>query len=316
MIFAGLVFSAICFSVLSPWQFNRNAERVQQNAAIQASFTVKPVPVDQALSPRQAPDGRTEWRTVTLTGSFLRQDEMVARLRSVLTEPAYEVLTPMRLTDGGIALVDRGFVRPTDGTRVPSFAAAPTGQVTVTARIRQDEFDPKHRDAMLLDGKRQVYTVDSQTVAMAAGLDIRPGYFELTDGQPGVLSALPLPEIDSGPFFAYAVQWLIFGAFAIFGIGYLIWHELHPESDDIDIAEFDDFTDHEDEAPAEREPVTREAVPAAAASPPGSAESAPPSDTESRAKAGKPSEDTPSESSAPAGATPPLVPADRYGRRR
>lgn len=312
MILAGLVFAGISFSVLAPWQFRRDAERNQQNSAIQSSFTATPVPLDQVLGPAQSPDGRTEWRTVTLTGSYLPHDEMVARLRSVLTEPAYEVLTPLRLTDGTIALVDRGFIRPTDGTSVPAFAPAPGGQVTVTARVRQDEVDPKHRDVITLSGTRQVYTIDSHTVARGTGLSIRPGYVELTDGQPGVLAALPLPELDAGPFFAYAVQWLIFGGFAIFGIGYLIYRELNPESDDLDLADFDETAEFDEETDADLDRIGSNAPSttgsdATGSNAAGSAAAAPGSAPTASAAYG------PTATSAP---PPPPVPADRYGRRR
>lgn len=324
MIVAGLIFAAISFSVLAPWQFRRDTERVQQNNAIQSSFTAKPVPLDQVLTPQQAPDARTEWRTVTLTGQYLPQNEMVARLRSVLTEPAYEVLTPLRLTTGGIALVDRGFIRPVDSTALPPFTAAPSGTVTVTARIRQDEIDPKHRDAITISGTRQVYTIDSHTVSRAAGLTIRPGYYELTDAQPGGLSTLPLPELDAGPFFAYAVQWLIFGAFAIFGLGYLIWRELNPESDDLDLADFDEqaeFDDLELDGDAHDQSPPMPPQPAAGhdSSPAGSI-------TEGQLATGSPDSAQPGSaqpgsaqpsSSTPASPAPPRpVPADRYGRRR
>ena len=49
-----------------------------------------------------------------------------------------------------------------------------------------------------------------------------------TDGQPGVLSPLPLPQLDSGPFFSYALQWIAFGIMAPLAIGYLIYNELRP----------------------------------------------------------------------------------------
>ena len=46
----------------------------------------------------------------------------------------------------------------------------------------------------------------------ATGVQLEPGYVQLVDGAPGVLSALPLPQLYSGPSFAYALQWLAFGA--------------------------------------------------------------------------------------------------------
>ncbi len=224
-------FAIACYTLLAPWQFRRDDERSAQNAALQASFTAQPRPLAEVLPPGVAPDGSTQWDRVTVTGSYLPQGEVVARLRTVQGEPAFEVLTPFRTTGGQVILVDRGYVRPDSRTRVPPYAAPPAGEVPLVARIRVDENDPKNRDAFAdesTDGKLHSYTVDSRVVARASGLGIRPGYFQLDDGQPGVLGALPLPQTDSGPFFSYALQWIAFGTMAILGWLYFTVRELKP----------------------------------------------------------------------------------------
>jgi cytochrome oxidase assembly protein ShyY1 len=65
-------------------------------------------------------------------------------------------------------------------------------------------------------------------VARSSGLTIRPGYFQLDQNQPGVLGALPLPQLDSGPFFSYALQWIAFGTMAVLGWLYFTIRELKP----------------------------------------------------------------------------------------
>jgi len=218
-----LIFAVACFVVLAPWQFGRHAERKATNDAIARSFTADPVPV------AELPAGpSTEWRRATLTGTYLADDEVVARLRSVQGEPAYEVLTPFRLTDGTVVLVDRGYVRPTQGA-VPDYPAPPTGSVTLTARVRVDERDPRERPALTgSNGREQVYAVDSRAVATATGLTIRPGYLALTDASPGVIAALPLPELEAGPFLSYALQWITFGVMVLLAWLYFTWREIRP----------------------------------------------------------------------------------------
>lgn len=226
-----LAFAFACFYLLSPWQFGRNAERVTQNTAIQASLTASPRPLNTVLPPGVAPSGATEWSRVTITGTYLPRDEVVARLRTVLGEPAFEVLTPMRTTDGQVVLIDRGYVSPGEHDSVPPYATAPSGTVQVEARIRQDETDAKNRDAFAdasTGGKLQSYDVDSRVVARSSGLPIRPGYFQLDPNQPGVINALPLPQLDSGPFFSYALQWIAFGVMALAGLTYFTVRELKP----------------------------------------------------------------------------------------
>lgn len=226
-----LAFAFACFYLLSPWQFGRNAEREAQNTAVQSSLTAKPKPLDTVFPPGVAPNSHTEWTPVTISGTYLPKDEVVARLRTVLGEPAFEVLTPMRTTTGEVVLIDRGYLRPAEHGAVPSYAAPPAGVVQVVARARQDETDPKNRDAFAdasTAGKLQSYDVDSRVVARAAGLAIQPGYFQLNDNTPGVLSPLPLPQLDSGPFFSYALQWIAFGVMALAGLTYFTVRELKP----------------------------------------------------------------------------------------
>ncbi|WP_033295054.1 SURF1 family protein [Amycolatopsis jejuensis] len=224
-------FAICCYTLLAPWQFRRDSEQETQNNALSTSFTAKPAPAAQMLPPGTSPGQGTEWHLVTITGTYLPSAEVVARLRTVQGEGAYEVLTPLRATDGTVYLIDRGYVRLNSDSGVLPYAAAPGGQVTVVARVRSDETDPKHRDAFAdasTNGKLQSYTVDSRVVAKASGLTIRPGYFQLDQRQPGVLGALPLPQLDSGPFFSYALQWLAFGTMALMGWLYFTIREMRP----------------------------------------------------------------------------------------
>jgi cytochrome oxidase assembly protein ShyY1 len=226
-----LIFAGVCFTLLAPWQFSRNSERSTTNDAITHSANASPAPLDSLLPGGVHPNGDTEWRTVRVEGRYLVDDEVVARLRTVLGQPAFEVLTPFRMTDGSTVLVDRGFVRPAQGNqavKIPDFAAPPSKTVTLVARIRADERDPRERRAESEDGRRQVYAVGSGVVARATGLDIRPGYLQLADGNPGVLGPLPLPELDSGPFLSYALQWITFGVMALLAWLYFTWREIRP----------------------------------------------------------------------------------------
>ncbi|GAB3872082.1 hypothetical protein GCM10029964_009850 [Kibdelosporangium lantanae] len=103
--------------------------------------------------------------------------------------------------------------------------------MTVTGRVRVDETDPNGRGVFsdaTTQGKRQAWAVDSRIVAQATGLSIEPGYVQLDDKTPGVLGPLPLPELDSGPFLSYALQWIAFGAMAVLGWIYFTWRELMP----------------------------------------------------------------------------------------
>ncbi|RLK54723.1 cytochrome oxidase assembly protein ShyY1 [Actinokineospora cianjurensis] len=213
-----VAFAVTCFTLLAPWQFHRHDERKATNTAVQDSFDAPPAPIGSV-----PPD---QWRRVTLAGTYLAGGEALARLRTVQGNAAFEVLTPFRLTDGSIVLVDRGYVRPAEGVSVPDYAEAPTGQVNLLARVRLGE--STDRAAFEEDGHRQVYAVDPAVVGRAASLDIRPGYVQLEEGSPGVLGVLPLPQLEAGPFLSYALQWIAFGAMALLGLIYFTWREIKP----------------------------------------------------------------------------------------
>ncbi len=224
-------FATACYTLLAPWQFSRDTERETRNAALQASFDARPRPLAEVLPGGTAPDEGTQWKRVTVTGSYLPGEEVIARLRTVQGEPAFEILTPLRTTEGRVVLVDRGYVRPDERSRVPAYQPPPQGRVDLVGRVRIDETDPQRRDAFANDstaGRLHSYSVDSKVVARATGLDIRPGYLQLEPDQPGVLGALPLPQLEAGPFFAYALQWIAFGTMALLGWLYFTIRELKP----------------------------------------------------------------------------------------
>lgn len=259
------VFAALSFTVLAPWQFDRHEERAARNDAVSSSTAARPQPLTEVLPGDTAPDGRTEWRRVIVEGTYLPGDEVIARLRTVQGEPAFEVLTPLRTTAGPTVLINRGFVRPTNDTGVPDFEAPPSGRVTVEARVRVDENDPSNRDAFADEstgGRLHSYSVDSQVVARATNLDIKPGYYQLEPGAPGVLTALPLPQLEAGPYFSYALQWIAFGAMALLGWLYFTIREARPggvladsDAPDADVATSGDTAPGDTAEPTATEPA-------------------------------------------------------------
>ena len=223
---AVFVFAAACFTVLAPWQLDRHEDRKTGNDALRASLEAPPRPLNEALPNGAAPDMRTQWSRVRITGEYLPEKEMIARLRLVEGNPAFEILTPMRASDGQLVLINRGYIRPDQQSRVTGYPPAPSGKVTVQARARIDE--PSSRPAEPQNGRLQVYGVGSEVAANATGLDFRPGYFQLERGQPGALDPLPLPHLEAGPFLSYGMQWVAFGVMALLGWVYFTWRELKP----------------------------------------------------------------------------------------
>ncbi|KHJ72691.1 MULTISPECIES: SURF1 family cytochrome oxidase biogenesis protein [Rhodococcus] len=218
-------FAYACFTVLAPWQLGKNTSTEDRNGRIAASMAQDPVPVGDLLG-GDGPTIEDEWRRALAQGSYLPESDVLVRLRSVESQPAYEVLTPFALDSGGTILVNRGYVRPVRGTEIPEIPPAPSGPVTLDARIRMSEGTVEDKAPFVDDGYQQVYFIDAPQVASVTGLDLEDVYLQLDADQPGGLGVIPLPQLDSGPYLSYGLQWLAFGIMAPLGLGYFVWAEL------------------------------------------------------------------------------------------
>jgi cytochrome oxidase assembly protein ShyY1 len=228
VILAVLAFSAACFFILAPWQFGRNAERTAQNNAVDASITAPAVPVAELMSTSAQPPGDVAWRVVTATGEFDAARQVQVRLRQDENgNPVSEVIAPFRMANGQTLLVDRGYVSFTDVRNDVPIAALPTGQVTITGRVQDEQTDPSNRQPLVVGDHVEAYAINVAAVGGAAPKEVfLQGYIQLTDGSPGVLTPIELPQTDSGPFLSYALQWEAFGIIALIGLGVFIYREI------------------------------------------------------------------------------------------
>jgi len=221
-----IAFTYLCFSVLAPWQLGKNTKTSRENNQIQQSLTTAPVPL-KTLLPQQdssAPD--VQWRKVTATGHYLPDKQLLARLRVADGEPALEVLVPFLVDGGPNVLVDRGYVRPEQGSRLPPIPPPPHGTVTITARLRDSERPVLDKQSFVSDGVRQVYSIDVSQIATLTGVPLAGSYLQLVDNQPGGLGVLGLPHLDAGPFLSYGIQWITFGVVAPILLGYFVYGEV------------------------------------------------------------------------------------------
>ncbi|OBJ03396.1 SURF1 family protein [Mycobacterium sp. 1465703.0] len=221
-----IAFAYLCFTVLAPWQLGKHSRTSQQNRQIESSLNTTPVPL-KTLLPQQnsaAPDA--QWRQVTATGHYLPDVQVLARLRVIDSKPAFEVLAPFVVDDGPTVLVDRGYVRPLEGSHVPPIPRPPAQSVTITARLRNSEPAAPGKDPFVGDGVQQVYSIDTEQVAVLTKVALAGSYLQLVEGQPGGLGVVGVPQLDAGPFLSYGIQWIAFGILAPIGLGYFAYSEI------------------------------------------------------------------------------------------
>lgn len=225
------VLFAIACSFLSNWQFDRNAERSRQLALVADNYDADPVALTTLIPDGASLDPADEWRPVVLTGTYLSEDQLLARNRAHGGTAAYELLVPLRLDDGRVFLVDRGWEPPGNSQAEPDrLPAPPDSVVTVVARLKTGEALPASgRGAP--EGQ-----VPSINLPLIAGM-LSPqdgdrletsayGWLVSEDPAPATApNALEAPSADPGPYLSYAIQWILFAIMGFIFIAYVIRSE-------------------------------------------------------------------------------------------
>ena len=212
--------AAVC-ARLGVWQLDRAQERGEVNAraAASAASQAPADPLSDVLEPQTGFSGDLVGRKVTTAGSFGAEELLVSgRVRDGVT--GYLVLTPLRVRAPGepVLAVVRGWVADPQAAR--ALDPAPGGTVQVTGYLQSGEAGG---DGGLPEG--QVDAVSPAELVNRWGGPIYSGYLVLAEVEPAQdagLALLPPPTVPGGGLnlqnLAYALQWWIFGGFAV-----LLW---------------------------------------------------------------------------------------------
>ncbi|OBA63631.1 hypothetical protein A5647_04365 [Mycobacterium sp. 1100029.7] len=226
LILVVIAFTYLCFMVLAPWQLGKNSRTSRENHQIETSLNTAPVPLKTLLPHQDSSAPAAQWRRVTATGHYLPDIQVLARLRAIEGDQAFEVLAPFVVDDGPTVLVDRGYVRPLPGSHVPPFPRPPQETVTITARLRDPEPLVHDKEPFSRDGVQQVYSINTEQVSVLTKVPLTGSYLQLVEDQPGVLGVIGVPHLDAGPFLSYGIQWISFGIVAPIGLGYFAYSEI------------------------------------------------------------------------------------------
>jgi cytochrome oxidase assembly protein ShyY1 len=214
-----IVFAIAC-SALGSWQLNRRAEALTEVARIDANYDAEPIPVAEALPDPAGFDPDSRWRVVALTGEYLAADEVVIRNRPFEGSSGFEVVTPLRLNDGTVFFVDRGWIAQAPNGRPSEYAAPPSGEVEVIARLKAGEGTIAGRTA----SGRELATIDLDELAERVGEPSYTGAYGIQVQDSADADEPPLaaarPVRDEGPHLSYALQWYVFALLAFIGLGW------------------------------------------------------------------------------------------------
>lgn len=219
-----LVFAVACVG-LSMWQLARRDEARQDIERVEQNWEAAPRPLTEVLPDLSAFDPDDKWVRVTLTGTYLAEEELLARGRPLDGNPGFEQLVPFRLADGTVFVVDRGWLAPGNEQDLPdSTPAPPEGTVTVVVRLKAGEPTIAGRSAPV----GQVATINLPEIAALVGAPMYTGAYGLLDTEDPTAPrpvAVSKPVADEGPHLSYAFQWILFGLMAFVGLGWAVRQE-------------------------------------------------------------------------------------------
>ena len=216
-----VVLAGVCVQ-LGRWQLHRLDERKTRNDVTRSNLAAPPAPLAEVVGPQRVVGEQHDWRTAVVTGRYDATKQVVLRYRNVRDRPGFEIVTPLILADGTAILVDRGFL-PRQGAQLApeTIPPPPTGEVTVTGRLRRSERGGNTSGGTPVDGTARL--INGPDFAKALDLTLYDGYLTIDRQVPAndpAFSGFPGPEIDSGPHFFYALQWFFFAVLAIGGLVY------------------------------------------------------------------------------------------------
>lgn len=219
-----VVFS-VATSLLSWWQFDRREDRVAKIEMVTLNYDKPAVPLSEIDWTFDAGEPVNEWRKVIVSGSYLSDQSVIVRNRPLSGQPGFLQLVPLKLTDGQILMVERGWLAA--GSPVTSPASNPlpdSGPRELVVRLRLAEAD-LGRDEV--PGQLASLHIASLSDKLGPEL-ITEFYGRLVSEEPAMAEnprPMPKPSLNEGNHLSYALQWILFGLMAFAALIWAIGNE-------------------------------------------------------------------------------------------
>lgn len=213
---------------LGTWQVQRKAWKEALIAALTERLAAAPQALPAAATWPKLDPANEEYRRVAFTAQFDHADEALiygaaSAFRPDVSGPGDWVFTPARLADGGIVMVNRGFVPDARKNPQTRLEGEVSGPVTLVGAMRWP--DSRHWFTPGDDPTHNLWFVrDPAAIAAAKGLgSVAPFYVE--QESPAPPGGLPQPGrlIVSLPdnHLQYALTW--FGLAAVLAGTFIAW---------------------------------------------------------------------------------------------
>ncbi|MFG6461425.1 SURF1 family protein [Roseateles sp. DXS20W] len=222
VLIVAMALSSLGFLTLAGWQVQRLSWKQDLIARVGLRLQAAPV----APPAQDAQVGKDdEYRRLRLQGRFEPREALVQATTDL--GGGYWVIAPLRLDDGRIVLVNRGFVPPE--RRAPEAHAAPDGPVELTGLLRLTETGggPLRKNE---PAEGRWYSRDVAGLAAQLGVADRAApYFVDEAADPAQPQRWPRPGLTVVRFAnnhaVYAATWLALAAMAAAAVFYLVREE-------------------------------------------------------------------------------------------
>ena len=200
------------FVRLGIWQLDRAAQKHAEHSHYLGQSQAPAVNLTDLLD---LPAERTLWRTVTVTGRYLTNVNILLDNQSYRSEPGYLVYSPLQMRDrpSVIVLVNRGWIPLSERREVVDVPTTPTENLTLNVVVGRPpaqgvRLAGAEQIERLASNVRRVQVIDYETLGSDLEVTLQP-YVLLLD--PAALSGFvrdwPAPGYDENRHRSYAVQW-------------------------------------------------------------------------------------------------------------
>jgi cytochrome oxidase assembly protein ShyY1 len=204
---------------LAFWQIGRYHEKIEFNQTVKERISAPILPVEQlldAIKSRSESPESVEWRTVLVVGEYIDDETVEAVNRAQDGYSGKDPLTPIRLANNQLLLMNRGFISISKDVD-----PAPLGQVQIIGRVRAPEIRRRFRISDPAQGELlEMSNIDLERLNMQMPSELAPIYVEVLESKPSdspELSRIAAPALSTGSHLSYTFQWFTFSVFVLAG---------------------------------------------------------------------------------------------------
>ena len=211
-----VVVFALATSALSWWHFDRRNQKVDRINQVVENYDRPPVAfesVDWIVNS----DGNSdqEWIPVRVSGEYIPEEAILVRNRPLNGQAGFLQLVPLRLENGQILIVERGWLMASSELTFPQTNPLPSsGTHELVVRLRVGEPDLGREQA---DTLASIDLVEAASRLSDVGEVITDRYGRMASENPDYSQTplpMPKPSLNEGNHLSYAIQWIIFGIMA------------------------------------------------------------------------------------------------------